>query len=161
MNAKKLEIQECKVQEVKALDASSGDKDSSGIVSDKGNDQSLENQRNTSRDASSRSRNECNDKSTYGDDTDIRPSYDIEPMVEVKYTAEYNVFAVETQHPEQPKNMNDRSLMEKVDNNTTPDSSDMCNNEFKDDQNADNHESAHVMLADLIANLKFNIDENK
>ncbi|GJX00472.1 hypothetical protein Tco_0184385 [Tanacetum coccineum] len=33
--------------EVKASDASSGDKDSSGIVSDKGNDQRLENQSNT------------------------------------------------------------------------------------------------------------------
>ncbi|GKC23209.1 hypothetical protein Tco_1025359 [Tanacetum coccineum] len=82
---------------------------------------------------SSRSRNECNDKSTYADDTNIRPSYDTEPMVEVPYTAEYNVFVVETQHFEQPKNMNDTSLMEKVDSNTTPDSSDMCNNEFKDD----------------------------
>ncbi|GJS05839.1 ulp1 protease family, C-terminal catalytic domain-containing protein [Tanacetum coccineum] len=36
--------------------------------------------------------------------------------------------------------MNDTSLMENVDSNTTPDSLDMCNNEFKDDQNANNHE---------------------
>ncbi|GJT98992.1 hypothetical protein Tco_1094510 [Tanacetum coccineum] len=46
------------------------------IVSDKENDQDLENQSNTSGDKISRSRNECNDKSTSGDDTDIRPSYD-------------------------------------------------------------------------------------
>ncbi|GJS11648.1 hypothetical protein Tco_0368444 [Tanacetum coccineum] len=161
LNERKLQIQECKVQEVKASDASSGDKDSSGIVSDKGNDQSLENHSNTFGDKSSRSRNECNDKSTSGDDTDIRPSYDTEPMVEVPYTAEYNVFAVETQHSEQPENMNDTSLMEKVDSNTTPDSSDMCNNEFKDDQNADDHEDERVVLANLIANLKLDIDENK
>ncbi|GKA85705.1 hypothetical protein Tco_0807359 [Tanacetum coccineum] len=57
--------------------------------------------------------------------------------------------------------MNDTSLMKKVDSNTTPDSSDICNSEFKDDQNADNHESEHVVLADLIANLKIDIDENK
>ncbi|GJZ01575.1 hypothetical protein Tco_0519536 [Tanacetum coccineum] len=82
LNERKLQIQECKVQEVKASDASSGDKDCSRIVSDKGNDQGLENQSNTSGDESSRSRNECNDKSTSGDDTDIRPSYDTEPMVE-------------------------------------------------------------------------------
>ncbi|GKE30542.1 hypothetical protein Tco_1445926 [Tanacetum coccineum] len=81
MNAKKLQIQENKVQEVKASDASSGDKDNSGIVSNKGNDQSLKNQSNTLGDESSRSRNECNDKSTSGDDTDIRPSYDTEPML--------------------------------------------------------------------------------
>nr|GEW49608.1 hypothetical protein [Tanacetum cinerariifolium] len=115
MNAKKLQIQKCKVQEVKASDVSSGDKDSSGIVSDKGNDQNLENQINTSGDESNR----------------------------------------------QLENMNDTSLMEKVDNNTTPDSSDMCNNEFKDDQNADNPESERAVLDDLIANFKFDIDENK
>nr|GEW26838.1 hypothetical protein [Tanacetum cinerariifolium] len=46
-------------------------------------------------------------------------------MAEVPYTTEYNVFAVETQHSEQPENMNDTYLMEKVDSNTTPDSSDM------------------------------------
>ncbi|GJV52445.1 hypothetical protein Tco_1448186, partial [Tanacetum coccineum] len=82
-------------------------------------------------------------------------------MVEVPYTAKYNAFAVESQHSEQPKNMNDTYLMEKVDSNTTPDSSDMCNNEFKDDQNADDHEDERVVLADLIANLKCDIDENK
>ncbi|GJZ80619.1 hypothetical protein Tco_0645613 [Tanacetum coccineum] len=79
---KSVQIQECTVQEVKASDANSADKDCSRIVSYKGNDQGLENQSNTSGDESSRSRNECNDKSTYGDDTDIRPSYDTEPMVE-------------------------------------------------------------------------------
>ncbi|GJZ10713.1 hypothetical protein Tco_0545472 [Tanacetum coccineum] len=130
------------------------DTNSSGIVSDKGNDQSLENQNNTSRDRSSGSRNKCIEKSTSGDDMDIRPSYDTKTMAEVPYTAEYNVFAVETQHSDQPENMNDTSLMEKVDSNTTPDSSDLCNNEFKDDQNADDHEHERVVLANLIANLK-------
>nr|GEU52110.1 hypothetical protein [Tanacetum cinerariifolium] len=48
------EIQECMVQKVKASDASSGEKDYSRIVLDKGNDQSLENQSNTSGDESSR-----------------------------------------------------------------------------------------------------------
>nr|GEZ18474.1 hypothetical protein [Tanacetum cinerariifolium] len=57
------------------------------IVSDKGNDQGLENQRNTSGDERSMLRNECNDKSTFGDDTDIKPSYDTEPMVETDQNA--------------------------------------------------------------------------
>nr|GEU59862.1 hypothetical protein [Tanacetum cinerariifolium] len=161
MNAKKLQIQECKVQEVKASDASSGDKDNSRIVSDKGNDQNLNNQSNTSGDENNMSRNECNDKSTSRDDKDIRPSYDTKPMVEVPYTAEYNVFAVESQHSEQPENMNDTSLMEKVNSNTAPDSSDMCNNELKDDQNNDDHEDERSLLADLIENLKCDVDENK
>ncbi|GKF63093.1 hypothetical protein Tco_0183147 [Tanacetum coccineum] len=161
LDDKKLQIQECTVQEVKASNAYSGDTDSSGIVSDKGNDQRLENQSNTSGDESSRSRNECNDKSNSRVDTDIRPSYDTEQMLEVPYIVEYNMFAVETQHSEQPKNINNTSLMEKVDSNTTPDSSDMCNNEFKDDQNADDHEDERVVLANLIANLKLDTDENK
>ncbi|GJX74365.1 hypothetical protein Tco_0312960 [Tanacetum coccineum] len=127
----------------------------------KGNDQGLENQGNTSGDGSSRSRNECNDKSTSGDDTDIRPSYDTKPMAEVPYTAKYNVFVVETQHSEQPKNMNDTSLIEKVDSNTTPDSSNMCDNDKQADQNAEACDDERVALANLIANLKLDIDENK
>ncbi|GJX08808.1 hypothetical protein Tco_0196740 [Tanacetum coccineum] len=122
VNEIKLQIQECMVQKVKAMDASLGEKDRSRIVSDEENNQGLENQSNTSGDESSRSSNKCNDKSTFGDVSDIRPSYDTEPMVKVTYTAEYNVFAVESQHSEQHENMNDTSLMEKVDSNTTPDS---------------------------------------
>nr|GEV37798.1 hypothetical protein [Tanacetum cinerariifolium] len=109
LNERKLQIQECMVQKVKASDASSGDKDYSRIVSDKGNDKGLENQSNTSGDESNMSKNECNDKSTSGDDTDIRPSYDTEPMVET-------------------------------------------------DQNA---KDERVALANLIENLKLDVDENK
>ncbi|GKA23581.1 hypothetical protein Tco_0709614 [Tanacetum coccineum] len=112
LSERKLQILECKVQKVKATDASSGDTNCSGIVSDKGNDQGLENQSNTSRDESNRSRNECNDKSTSGDDTDIRPSYDTEPIVEM-------------------------------------------------DQNAVECDDERVALANLIANLKLDVDENK
>ncbi|GJU14674.1 putative reverse transcriptase domain-containing protein [Tanacetum coccineum] len=115
----------------------------------------------TSGNESSGSGNECNVRSNSGDDTDIRPSYDTEPMAKVPYTAEYNVFAIENKHIKQPEFLNDTSLMEKVDSNTTPDSSDMCNNEFEDDQNADDHEDERVVLANLIANLKLDIDENK
>ncbi|GJR86318.1 hypothetical protein Tco_0210329 [Tanacetum coccineum] len=161
LNERKLHIQEYKVQEVKASDASSGDKDISGFVSEKVDTHCLENQSNTFGNKNSRSRNECIKRSTSRDDTDIRPSYDTKPMAEVSYTAEYNVFANETQHSEQPKTMNDTSLMEKVNSNTTPDSSDLCNNEFKDDQNVDDHEDERVVLANLIANLKLDIDENK
>ncbi|GKB97813.1 hypothetical protein Tco_0983950 [Tanacetum coccineum] len=136
LNERKLQIQECKIQEVKASNASSRDTDNSGIVSDKGNDQSLENQSNTSEDESSRSRNKCNDKSTSGDDTDIRPSYDTNAMVKVPYTAEYNVFVVETQHSEQPESVNDTHVIEKDDSNVILDSSNMCDNDNQADQNA-------------------------
>ncbi|GKF42928.1 hypothetical protein Tco_0126270, partial [Tanacetum coccineum] len=129
LNERKLQIQECTVQ--KASDASSGDNKCSRIVSDKGNDQGLENdkglknQHNTSGDESSMSRNECNDKSTSGDDTDISPTYDIEPMIEVPYTAKHNVFAVDTQRSEQSESISNTCVVETGDSNVIPDSPDM------------------------------------
>nr|GEU36795.1 transposase, Ptta/En/Spm, transposase, Tnp1/En/Spm-like protein [Tanacetum cinerariifolium] len=61
-----------------------------------GNDQSLEKQSSTFRNESNRSRNECSKRSSSRNDTDIRPSYDTEPVAEIPYTAEYNVFVIET-----------------------------------------------------------------
>ncbi|GJX93777.1 hypothetical protein Tco_0348363 [Tanacetum coccineum] len=79
MNAKRLQKQG-EVDMDNALDASLVFTKSSGIDSRKknacskaGTDQSLENQSNTSGDKSSRLRNECNDKGTFRDDTDIKP----------------------------------------------------------------------------------------
>ncbi|GJW38674.1 hypothetical protein Tco_0064519 [Tanacetum coccineum] len=46
--------------------------------------------------------------------------------------------------------MNDTSLMEKVDSNTTPDSSDMCDNDNQADQNAKACDDERVALANLI-----------
>ncbi|GJS83668.1 ribonuclease H-like domain-containing protein [Tanacetum coccineum] len=154
-------IQEYKVQEVQASDSSLGDKDCSRIVSDKGNDQGSENQSNTYGDESSRSRNECKDKRTSGDDMDIRPSYDTKPMVEVPYTAEYNVFDVDIQHSEQPECIINTYVVEKADSNVTPDSLDMCDNEIQTDHNAIECDDERVALANLIANLKLDVDENK
>ncbi|GKD40389.1 hypothetical protein Tco_1260596 [Tanacetum coccineum] len=131
------------------------------IVSDKGNDQGLENQSNTSRDESSRSRNECNEKRTFGDDTDIRPSYDTKPMVKVPYTTEYNVFAVDTQHSKQPECIMNTCVVEKADSNVTHDSPDMCDIEIQTDHNAVECDDERVALANLIENLKLDIDENK
>nr|GEV22335.1 hypothetical protein [Tanacetum cinerariifolium] len=134
------------------------DKDYSRIVSNKGNDQGLENQSNTSGDESSRLRNECNDKSTSGNDIDIRPSYDTEPMAEVSYTAEYNVFTVGTQHSEQLECIINTCIVEKVDSNVIPNSPDMCDNDIQTTQNA---KDERVVLVNLIGNLKLDVDENK
>ncbi|GKA90220.1 hypothetical protein Tco_0812090 [Tanacetum coccineum] len=41
------------------------------------------------------------------DDTDIRPIYDEEPVVEVQLTVECNIFAIRQQHTEQPKIINE------------------------------------------------------
>nr|GEU34598.1 hypothetical protein [Tanacetum cinerariifolium] len=51
-----------------------------------------------------------------------------------------NDVVIPLEHTDQPKNMNDTSLMETDDCNTIPDSSNVCNNDFKDDQNADDQE---------------------
>ncbi|GJT98173.1 hypothetical protein Tco_1093691 [Tanacetum coccineum] len=120
LNERKLQIQECMVQKVKASDAISGEKDCSQIVSDKGNDQ-----------------------------------------VKVPYTAEYNVFDVDTQHSEQPKCIINTCVMEKVDSNIIPDSPDMCDNEIQTDQNAVECDDERVAFANLIANLKLDVDEDK
>ncbi|GJW56667.1 hypothetical protein Tco_0103398 [Tanacetum coccineum] len=77
-----------------------------------------------------RSRNECNDNNTSRDDSNIRPSYDTEPMVE-------------------------------VDSNVIPDLPDMCDNEIQTDQNAVECDDERVALANLIANLKLDVDGNK
>nr|GEU46483.1 hypothetical protein [Tanacetum cinerariifolium] len=128
------------------------------IVSDKRNDQGLENQSNTSGDESNKSRMECNDKSTSRDDTDIRPYYDTELMVEVPYTAEYNVFVVDTQHSEQSECIINTCVVEKVDSNVIHNSPDMCDNDIHTDQNA---KDKRATLANLIAYLKLDIDGNK
>ncbi|GKA83441.1 hypothetical protein Tco_0805036 [Tanacetum coccineum] len=72
LTERKLQIQECKVQEVKSSDGSSGGKDSNGIVSEKGNDQSSENQSSTSGNEISRSRNDAMKEALLGM---IRTSY--------------------------------------------------------------------------------------
>nr|GEZ05305.1 hypothetical protein [Tanacetum cinerariifolium] len=49
-------------------------------------------------------------------------------------------------------------LLEKVDSNGNPDLPDMCDNDIQTDQNAEDERAA---LANLIANLKLDVDENK
>ncbi|GKB84578.1 hypothetical protein Tco_0956850 [Tanacetum coccineum] len=70
---------------------------------------------------------------TSEDDTDIKPSYDIEPMVGVPYTAKYIVFVVDTQHSEQHESISNTCVVEKVDSNVIPDSPDMCDNDIQTD----------------------------
>ncbi|GJS31086.1 hypothetical protein Tco_0491706 [Tanacetum coccineum] len=93
--------------------------------------------------------------------TDSRPSFDVEPLEKVHYDDNYNVFANERQHSEQPESINNTCLVEKVDSNVIPDSSDMCDNDNQADQNDEECDDERVVLANLIANLKLDTDENK
>ncbi|GKF75209.1 hypothetical protein Tco_0224653, partial [Tanacetum coccineum] len=81
-----------------------------------------------------------------------------EPLEQVQYNVEYNVFANKRQHSEQPESISNTCVVEKVDSNVIPDSPDMCDYDIQTDQNA---EDERVMLAYLIANLKLDVDENK
>ncbi|GJS43071.1 retrovirus-related pol polyprotein from transposon TNT 1-94 [Tanacetum coccineum] len=83
---------------------------------------------------------------------------DTEPLEHVHNDAEYNVFANVRQHSKQPESISNTCLVEKDDSNVTPDSPDMCDNDIQTDQNA---EDERVTLANLIANLKLDVDENK
>ncbi|GKF33210.1 hypothetical protein Tco_0106410, partial [Tanacetum coccineum] len=82
----------------------------------------------------------------------------IEPLEHVHNDAEYNVFANVRHHSEQPESNFNTCLVEKEDSNVIPDSPNMCDNDIQTDQNAEDECAA---LANLVANLKLNVDENK
>nr|GEW71021.1 hypothetical protein [Tanacetum cinerariifolium] len=80
---------------------------------------------------SNRSRND-----TPTDDTNINFVNDKQPMAEVQLSAEHNILANEQQHSEQSESVYDTYLLEKVDRNTIPESTDMSHRGTKIDQNA-------------------------
>ncbi|GKB29126.1 hypothetical protein Tco_0868527, partial [Tanacetum coccineum] len=62
------------------------------------------------------------------------------------------------QHFEQPESISNTCVVEKVDSNVIPNSPNMCDNDIQTNQNAKDERDA---LANLIANLKLDVDENK
>ncbi|GKB33319.1 retrovirus-related pol polyprotein from transposon TNT 1-94 [Tanacetum coccineum] len=84
-----------------------------------------------------------------------------EPLKQVKYDTRYNVFANEIQHSEQSESISNTCVVETVDGNVIPDSPNMCDNDIQNDQNAVECDDERVALANLMANLKLDIDENK
>ncbi|GJV32123.1 hypothetical protein Tco_1392523 [Tanacetum coccineum] len=86
---------------------------------------------------------------------------DTDPLEMVQYDVEYNVFANERQHSEQPKFINNTCVVEKIDSNVIPGSPDMCDNDIQTDQNAEECDDERAALANLIANLTLDTEENK
>ncbi|GKD26259.1 integrase, catalytic region, zinc finger, CCHC-type containing protein [Tanacetum coccineum] len=84
-----------------------------------------------------------------------------QPLEQVQNHDENNVFANERRHSEQPESINDTYVLEKDDSNVTPDSSNICNNDNQVDQNAAECVDECVALANLIANLTLDTEENK
>ncbi|GJT57563.1 hypothetical protein Tco_0992617 [Tanacetum coccineum] len=92
---------------------------------------------------------------THAVDADIRPVNDQVPFAEVQLTAQHNVLANEQQHTEQSEPIYDTYLLEKVDSNTTPDSTNMCHRGGKIDQDADAPEFCEFFeINDLKAQLQ-------
>nr|GEY54897.1 hypothetical protein [Tanacetum cinerariifolium] len=86
---------------------------------------------------------------------------DSEPLEQVQKDIGYNVFANVIQHFEQSKSINNTCVVETDDSNVIPDSPDVCDNDIQNDQNDVECDDEHVALANLISNLKLDVDENK
>ncbi|GJR07969.1 retrovirus-related pol polyprotein from transposon TNT 1-94 [Tanacetum coccineum] len=84
-----------------------------------------------------------------------------EEIDEQEYNMGYNVFANEIQHFEQSKSISNTCVVETGDRNVILDSPDMCDNDIQNDQNDVECDDERVVLANLIANLKLDVDENK
>ncbi|GKB70637.1 retrovirus-related pol polyprotein from transposon TNT 1-94 [Tanacetum coccineum] len=91
------------------------------------------------------------------------PIFDAEPLHKVQnYDDNYNVFAIENEHPEQPESVNDIYLEEQGDTNITIDSLDICYDREQDDQDdTDELDQERDLLASLIEKLKCEIDDSK
>nr|GFA01786.1 hypothetical protein [Tanacetum cinerariifolium] len=84
-----------------------------------------------------------------------------EPVEQVQNDAGYNVFANHLQHSEQSEFVSNTCLMETDDSNVIPDSTDTCEDDIQNEQNDVESDDERVALANLIANLKLDVDENK
>nr|GEY24725.1 retrovirus-related Pol polyprotein from transposon TNT 1-94 [Tanacetum cinerariifolium] len=86
---------------------------------------------------------------------------DSEPLEQVQNDTGYNVFANELQHSEQSESISNTCLVETDDSNVILESPDMCDDDIQNDQNDVESDDERVVLANLIANLKIDVDEKK
>ncbi|GJT34813.1 hypothetical protein Tco_0925232 [Tanacetum coccineum] len=134
MNERQMQSRESKVVLSKALDASLVVTECSGTKSDE-------------HITSTSSRTYI----THAVDADIRLVNDQVPFAEVQLTAQHNVLANEHQHTEQSEPIYDTYLLEKVDSNTTPDSTNMCHRGGEIDQDAEQYQAKSPLLkAELV-----------
>ncbi|GJX36668.1 retrovirus-related pol polyprotein from transposon TNT 1-94 [Tanacetum coccineum] len=91
------------------------------------------------------------------------PIFDAEPLHKVQNNNDnYNVFAIENEHPEQPESINDIYLEEQGDTNIINYSLDICYDREHDDQDdTDELDQERDLLASLIEKLKCEIDDSK
>ncbi|GJS82791.1 retrovirus-related pol polyprotein from transposon TNT 1-94 [Tanacetum coccineum] len=84
-----------------------------------------------------------------------------QPLEQVQNHDESNVYDNVRRHSEQPESINDTYVLKKDDSNVTPDSSNICTNDNQVDQNAAECVDERAALANLIANLTLDTEENK
>ncbi|GKA96991.1 retrovirus-related pol polyprotein from transposon TNT 1-94 [Tanacetum coccineum] len=90
------------------------------------------------------------------------PIFDDEPMHKVQNNNDnYNVFAMENEHPEQPESSNDIYLAEQGDTNITLFIDIYMKSSRNDQDETDNLDQERDLLASLIQKLKCEIDDSK
>nr|GEW58551.1 integrase, catalytic region, zinc finger, CCHC-type, peptidase aspartic, catalytic [Tanacetum cinerariifolium] len=92
------------------------------------------------------------------------PIFDTEPLQKVQNNDHYNVFAIESEHPEQSKSVNDTYPIEQDEHNVIIDSLDMSYDRKQIDQNDDDDDdlaNERDLLTSLIEKLKCEIDDSK
>nr|GFC41096.1 hypothetical protein [Tanacetum cinerariifolium] len=97
------------------------------------------------------------------DAVDSGPIFDTEPEQKVQNDDQYDVFAIECQHPEQSESVLKTYLIEQDAHNVIIESEDMNYDSEKIDQNDEDADLAkeRELLASLIEKLKCEIDETK
>ncbi|GJU26752.1 hypothetical protein Tco_1165373 [Tanacetum coccineum] len=142
VNNRQIQMQESKIDMGSALDADLGKAlDASLVVTE------CSGTKSDKHDTSSSSRTYL----THAVDADIRPVNDQVPFAEVQLTAQHNVLANEQQHTDQSEPRYDTYLLEMVDSNTTPDSTNMCHRGGEIDQDAEQYQAKSPLLkAELV-----------
>nr|GEX85133.1 hypothetical protein [Tanacetum cinerariifolium] len=97
------------------------------------------------------------------DVVDSRPIFDDEPLQKVSNDDHYNVFAMESKHPEQSESVHDTYLIKQDAHNVIINSLDMSYDREEIDQNDDDNDltKERELLASLIEKLKCEIDDSK
>nr|GEX06727.1 hypothetical protein [Tanacetum cinerariifolium] len=93
---------------------------------------------------------------------DSGPIFDFEPSQKVSNDENYNVFAIESEHPEQSKSVHDTYLIEQDEHNVIINSLDMSyDREQLDQDDDDDLANERELLASLIEKLKCEIYDSK
>ncbi|GKA72017.1 hypothetical protein Tco_0778233 [Tanacetum coccineum] len=82
----------------------------------------------------------------YAIDDNSGPTYDAESLEKVHIDDDYNVFDTVRQHSKQSESINNTYEVKIVDSNIIPNSTDMCDNEIKDEQNVEEPEDERTLL---------------